>query len=150
MLRQQLQDDLKASMIGKNAVRTSTIRLVLSSLKYFEIQKGGAGYEATDEEILEVISKEAKKRKESLVVYKENNRQDLVDKEQEELDLLQKYLPQQMGADEIRTLVQEAIKQTGASAISDMGKVMGALMSKVKGKADGSLVSQIVKEELGK
>jgi uncharacterized protein len=150
MLREKLQADLKESMIAKNEVRTSTIRLVLSALKYFEIQKGGAGYVATDEEILEVVSKEAKKRKESLVVYKENNRQDLVDKEQEELDVLQKYLPEQMSEAEIRTLVQEAIQQTGATSPADMGKVMGTLVSKTKGKADGSIVSRIVREELSK
>lgn len=148
MLRDQLQQDLKESMFAKDEIRTSTIRLVISALKYFEIQKGGAGYAATDEEILEVISKEAKKRKESLVIYQENNRQDLIDKEQKELDILQKYLPEQMGEEEVKALVIEAIQQTGATTQADMGKVMGNLMSKVKGKADGSLVSKIVREEL--
>lgn len=150
MLQQQLQTDLKESMLAKDEVRTSSIRLVLSALKYFEIQKGGAGYESTDEEILEVINKEAKKRKEAIEMYRQNNRQDLVDKEQKELDILQKYLPEQMSEDEIRNFVKEAVAQTSASSPADIGKVMGVLMGKIKGKADGNIVSKIVREELSK
>jgi len=150
MLKQQLQQDLKQSMLAKNELKTSVLRLVLSALGYYEINKGGAGYEATDEDVLSVIQKEVKQRKDSIEQYKNANRQELADKETKELEILQEYLPEQMNEDEIRRLVKEAVSQTGAKTMQDMGKVMGALMPKVKGKADGSLVSKIVKEELNK
>lgn len=155
MLKQKLQEELKQSMLAKDGIKTSTLRLVLSALNYYEIQKtclpagrGGAGYEATDEDVLEVITREAKKRKESIEMFQKANRMELVEKETKELNILQTYLPQQISEDEINKLVEEAITQTGAKTIADMGKVMGALMPKVKGKADGSLVSKIVKEKL--
>src|SRR5438270_9720638 len=145
MQKQQLRDELKQSMLAKDADKTAIIRLILSSLTYYEINKGGAGYEATDEDVLAVIQIEVKQRRDSIEQFKSANRQDLVDKEQKELNLLQQYLPEQMSEEEITSLVKEAIKQTGASSIQDMGKVMGALMPKTKGKADGTIVSKIVK-----
>ena len=148
MLKQQLQEELKESMLAKNAEKTSVLRLLLSGITYYEIQKSGAGYEATDEDVMTVIRKEAKQRKDSIEQFKQGGRQDLVDKEQKELELLRKYLPQQMSEDEIRILVKLTITETGAVNFQDMGKVMGALMPKIKGKADGNLVSKIVKEEL--
>lgn len=149
MLKDKIQEELKAAMIAKNEEKLSTIRMLKSAIQYYEIQKGGAGYEATDEDIVEVIGREIKKRRESIELYVKGGRQELADKEQRELDMLQEYLPEQMSEDEIRIAVDEAISQTGASSIADMGKVMGALMPKTKGKADGSLVSSIVREKLG-
>ncbi len=149
MLKQKLQEELKQSMLAKDELKTSVLRMVLSAINYCEIQKGGAGYEATDEDVLAVIQKEAKQRKDSIGQFKNAGRQELVDKETKELEILQAYLPQQMSDEEIRNLVKEAVTQTGAKTIAEMGKVMGALMPKVKGKADGSLVSKIVREELG-
>ena len=148
MTKQQLQEQLKQSMLTKEELRTSVLRLLLSAINYYEIQKGGAGYEATEEDVLTVLQSESKKRRESIEQFKTGGRQDLVDKETKELKILQGYLPAQMGEEEIRTLVKEAITQTGATSIADMGKVMGALMPKVKGRADGNLISQIVKSEL--
>lgn len=148
MLKQKLQEELRQSTLAKNELKTSVLRLLLSAVNYYEIQKGGAGYEATDEDVAAVIQKEVKQRRESIEQFKAGGRQDLVDKETKELEILQSYLPEQMSEDEIRTLVKQTIQKTGATSISDMGKVMGALMPKVKGKADGSLVSRIVKEEL--
>lgn len=148
MTKQQLQEDLKQSMLAKNAEKTSTLRMLISAVGYFEIQKGGAGYSATEEDVMQVIQSEAKKRRDSIEQYQAANRHDLADKETLELKILQKYLPEQMGEDEVTNLVKEAIQQTGATTIQDMGKVMGALMPKVKGKADGGLVSKIVKENL--
>jgi hypothetical protein len=148
MKTQQLRDELKQSMLAKDTEKTAIIRLILSAIKYYEIQKGGAGYEATDEDVLAVIQKEVKQRRDSIEQFQAAGRQDLVDKEQKELDMLQGYLPEQMAEEEIRKLVQEAIAQTGATSIQDMGKVMGALMPKTKGKADGTIVSNIVKEKL--
>lgn len=148
MLKQQLKDQLKEAMLAKDTLRTSVIRFILSGITYYEIQKGGAGYEATDEDVMAVINKEVKQRKDSIEQFQNAGRQDLVDKEQAELTILETYLPEQMSEEEVKKLVGEAVAQTGASAPSDMGKVMGALMSKVKGKADGTLVSRLVREAL--
>lgn len=148
MLQEQLRDELKQSMLAKTIDKTAIIRLILSAIKYYEIQKGGAGYEATEADVLAVIQKEVKQRRDSIEQFQAANRQDLVEKEQRELDLLQAYLPEEMSEAEIRKLIQEAIEQTKATTMQDIGKVMGALMPKTKGKADGSLVSKIVKETL--
>ncbi len=150
MTKQQLRDDLKQSMLAKNELKTSVLRMLLSAINYYEINKGGAGYEATDEDVLAVIQKEGKQRNDSIEQYQNAGRQELADKEIQELELLKVYLPEQMSEDDIKKLVVEAITQTGAKSIADMGKVMGALMPKTKGKADGGLVSKIVKEEFAK
>lgn len=148
MLKKKLQEELKQSMLARNVLKTSVLRMLLSALNYYEIQKGGAGYEATDEDVLTVIQKEAKQRRDSIEEFKKANRMELVDKETKELEMLQAYLPRQMSEEEIKSLVKDSINQTGAKTIADMGKVMGILMPKVKGKADGGLVSKIVKESL--
>lgn len=134
--------------MAKDELRLSTIRLLKSAIQYHEIQKGGAGYGATDEDVIEVIGREIKKRNEAIELYKQGGRNELAEKEQKELEILKSYLPEQMSEDEVRKLVEEAISSIGASGIQDMGKVMGALMPKVKGKADGTLVSNIVREAL--
>lgn len=148
MLKQKLREDLKLSMLAKDELKTSVLRLLLSAINYYEIQKGGAGYEATDEDVLTIIQQQVKQRRDSIEQYKAGNRQDLADKEQKELEILQTYLPEQLSNEEIKKLVIEAIKETGAQSVQDMGKVMGALIPKVKGKADGTLVSQIVRTQL--
>jgi len=150
MLKQKIQDDLKAAMLARDEAKLSAIRMLKSALQYFEIQKGGAGYEATDEDVIEVVGKEIKKRRESIELYKQGGRTDSAESEQKEVDVLESYLPEQMGEEEVRALVHQAVEQTGAKSIQEMGKVMGALMPKVKGKADGTLVSTLVKEELSK
>lgn len=150
MLKQQLKDQLKEAMLAKEELRTAVIRFILSGVTYYEINKGGAGYEATDEDVMAVIQKEVKQRKDSIEQFHNAGRQDLVDKEQAELTILETYLPEQMGEEEVRKLVEEAVTSTGASAPQDMGKVMGALMPKVKGKADGGMVSRLVKEALSR
>lgn len=148
MQKSKLQEELKQSMLAKEELKTSVLRLLLSAINYYEIQKGGAGYQATDEDVLAVIQQQVKQRRDSIEQYSKAERKDLSDKEQKELEILQTYLPAQMSEEEVRTLVKQAISEIGAASISDMGKVMGALMPRVKGKADGSLVSQIVKEFL--
>lgn len=148
MTKAQLQEQLKQAMLAKEEVKKSVLRMLLSAINYYEIQKGGAGYEATDEDVMTVIQREVKQRKDSIEQFTAGNRKDLADKEVEELKLLEIYLPEQMGEEEITKLVTEAIAQTGASSAADMGKVMGALMPKTKGKADGSIVSRIVKDKL--
>jgi hypothetical protein len=148
MLKQKLKEELRQSMLVRNELKTSVLRMLLSAINYYEIQKGGAGYEATDEDVLAVTQKEAKQRRDSIEEFKKAQRQELVDKETKELEMLQAYLPQQMSKEEIKSHVLEAINQTGAKSIAEMGKIMGALMPKVKGKADGGLVSKIVRESL--
>lgn len=150
MTKQQLKDDLKKSMLAKDTVRTSVLRMLISAIGYAEIQKGGAGYEATEEDVMAVILREVKMRRDAIEQFIAAQREDLVGKETKEMAILEAYLPEQMSEEEIRKHVSEAIKKTGASTPQDMGKVMGALMPIVKGKADGSLVSKIVKEELAK
>lgn len=148
MLKQQLREELKQAMLVKDEKAKGILRMLISAIGYYEIEKGGAGYEATDEDVLNVIQKQSKQRKDSIEQFKAGGREDLVAIEEEELKFLEKYLPEQMGEEEIRTLVTEAITQTEAASPADMGKVMGALMPKTKGKADGGLVSKIVREEL--
>lgn len=148
MFKARLQNDLKQSMLAKDELKTSVLRLLLSAINYYEIQKGGAGYQASDEDVLTVTQQQVKQRRDSIEQYKAGNRPELADKEQKELEILQTYLPAQMSEEEVRTLVKEAITTTGASSMADMGKVMGVLIPKVKGHADGNLVSKIVKNEL--
>ena len=149
-MKDKLQQELKESMLAQNAEKTSVLRLLISAINYYEIQKGGAGYEASGDEILAVIQKEVKQHKDSIEQFRSAGRQELIDKEIKELEILQKYLPPQMSEKEIIDLVEEAIKQTGAATLTDIGKVMGALMQKVKGKADGNLVNKLVREALAK
>ncbi len=156
MDKQKLQEELKESMLAGDALKTSVIRLLLSAINYYEIQKGlprrvkagGAGDEANEEDVMSVIQKEVKQHNDSIEQFKNAGRQDLVDKETRELEILKNYLPQQMSGDEIKKLVEETIAQTGAKSIQEMGKIMGALIPKLKGKANGSLVSKIIKDSL--
>lgn len=147
-LKDQLQEDLKRAMVEKNEQKLSTIRMLKSAIQYFEIQKGGAGYTASDEDIIDVVGKEIKKRKESIELYEKGGRQELAEKEKEELEILNSYMPEQLTEDEIKSLVEEAISQTGATTMQEMGKVMGVLSPKIKGKADGGEVSRFVREKL--
>lgn len=148
MTKQELKDELKQAMLARESEKTSVLRMVISALGYYEIEKGGAGYEATEEDVQIVLQKQVKQRRDSVEQFKAGGRDDLVAKESKEIEMLEKYLPAQMGEDEVRQLVEEAVQQTGASSAADMGKVMGALMPKVKGKADGGLVSKLVREKL--
>ncbi|MCL4418756.1 GatB/YqeY domain-containing protein [Patescibacteria group bacterium] len=148
MLKQKFREELTQAMLAKDEIKVSVLRMVLSAINYYEIGKGGAGYEASDEDVLSVIQKEAKQHNDSIEQFNNAGRQDLVDKETKELEVLKKYLPEQLSETEIKKLVEDAISQTGAKTITDMGKVMGALMPKVKGKVDGSLVNRIVRESL--
>lgn len=149
MLKNKVQEDLKQAMLAHDEQRLSTVRMLKSALQYYEIQKGGAGYEATDEDVIEVVGREIKKRKESIEMFEKGGRQELADKERKELEVLQTYLPEQLSEDDVRKLIDNAISQTAATSLQDMGKVMGILSPQIKGKADGSFVSSIVREKLG-
>ncbi|HMS22536.1 MAG TPA: GatB/YqeY domain-containing protein [Candidatus Levybacteria bacterium] len=147
MLKDTLEEDIKKAMLARNEDLLSTLRMLKSAIQYAEINKG-VNYSATDEDILDVISKEVKKRRESIDLYEKGGRPELAEKETKELNILQGYLPEQLQEDEIKKLVDEAVSKTNASGIQDMGKVMGALMQQIKGKADAGLVSSIVKSTL--
>lgn len=148
MTKEELQEKLKESMLAREELKTSVLRMLLSSINYYEINKGGAGYTATEEDVLSVIGSQAKQRRDSITEFDKAGRTELSDKEKKELEILQVFLPEQMNEDEVKKLVDVAVKQTGATTIQDMGKVMGALMPKVKGKADGTIVSNLVKQAL--
>lgn len=148
MDKQKLQEELKQSMLAKDELKTSVLRMLLSAINYYEIEKGGAGYTASMEDVLTVIQNQAKQRRDSIEQFTNAKRLELADKETKELELLKVYLPEQMNEQDLTKLVKETISQTGAISMQDIGKVMGALMPKVKGKADGNLVSSIVKKEL--
>ncbi|MFA5746728.1 MAG: GatB/YqeY domain-containing protein [Candidatus Paceibacterota bacterium] len=163
MMLQQIKSDLTAAQKEKNEAKVSTLRMLSSALTYKGVNKRTliAGKEPnlseqelaqkselTEQEIIDVIFSEAKKRKEAALEYERGNRPELAQKEKAELEILSVYLPAQMGEEEIRKLVADAIAKTGAKDGKDMGKVMGALVPLTKGKADGTLVSKIVKELL--
>lgn len=148
MLKQQIQEDLKKAMLARDSEKISVLRMIISAIGYFEIQKGGAGYEASDEDVLAVIQKEAKQHRDSIEQFTQAGREELIEKENKELKILETFLPAQMSADEIKNLVKDAISKSGATTSADLGKVMGILVPQTKGKADGGLVSKIVREEL--
>ena len=136
---------MKAKEEGKQ--RLAVIRMVRSAIRQQEID--GNGKQALDDEgVIAIISKEVKMRKDSLEEFKKGDRQDLVAQTEAEIAVLMPYLPQQLSEEEIRTFVKEAVEKSGASSQKDMGKVMGLLMPKVKGRADGKLVNSIVREML--
>jgi len=144
-LNKQLTDDLKAAMKSGDKMAMETIRGLKSMLREKEIELKG---DLTDEDQMQVLSTAAKRRRESIESYREGGREDLADQEQAELRIIEKYLPEQLSEDDLRSLVEETIADTGAKTMQDMGKVMGTIMPKVRGKADGSVVQQIVREKL--
>ena len=146
-LMEKLNQDMKGAMRAKEAgkLRLSVIRMIKSAAKYAEIEKGG---ELSDEDLLAVIAKELKSRRYGLPEYEKNDRQDTAETLRQEIAILLDYLPKQMDEAEIRALAAETIAAVGAAGPKDMGKVMGKLSAATKGKADGRLVSDIVKELL--
>jgi uncharacterized protein YqeY len=145
-LKERLRADLVEAMKAKDAARLSTIRLLTSAIKNKEID---TRTELDDEGVLSILSTAVKQRRDSIEQFEKGGRTDLADKEKAELVVIQAYMPAQLGRDEIAALIKEAVAETGASGAKDMGKVMKALMPKVKGKSDGKLVNELVKEILG-
>ena len=138
-----MKEAMKAKEAGKQ--RLSVIRLVRGAVRQLEID---GKKELGDEDVLGVISKEAKQRRDAIEEFKKGGRDDLVAAAEAEIAILMEYLPKQLSKDEIKSLVQEAIAASGATSPKDMGKVMKELMPKVKGRADGKLVNEVVKEAL--
>jgi hypothetical protein len=149
-LTDQIADELKDAMRAKDKVRLRTLRSLRSALLEKEISKreDGTRTELSEQEELAVVRKQAKQRQESIEQYQDAGRDDLVDKEQQELDVLQEYLPDPLTDDELRERLETIIEEVGASSMADMGPVMGKAMDQLRGRVDGSRVQQHVKDLL--
>ena len=145
LLRAQVAEDMKTAMRAKDAPRLSAIRLLLASLKQREVDER---IELTDTDVLTIIEKMIKQRRDSIEQFEKGGRQDLADKEQFEISVLQGYMPAAMSAAEVDATVNEAISSTGAKLMADMGKVMALLKPKLAGRADMGKVSALVKTKL--
>ncbi|MBE7415904.1 MAG: GatB/YqeY domain-containing protein [Deltaproteobacteria bacterium] len=145
-LRDDINRDMVAAMKSGDKDRLSTLRMLLSAIKYKEVD---AKHQLGDEEVVSVLSTLIKQRQDSIEQFSKGGREDLVQKESKEVEVLKGYLPPQLSADEVRDIIKKAAQETGASGPKDMGKLMKAVMPLVKGKADGKLVNDIVKEVLG-
>jgi uncharacterized protein YqeY len=145
-LKNRIQDDMKAAMRAKDAPRLSAVRLLLAALKQKEVDER---IELADADVLGVIEKMVKQRRESIAQYEKAARADLAAQERFEIGVLQEYLPQQMGAAEVDAAVAAALAESGASGVKDMGKVMALLKARLAGRADLGRVSALVKAKLG-
>ncbi len=145
-LKQQLQDDLKKAIRDRDNVRKSTIRLALAAITNAEVQKRG---DLDDAEVLAVLNREIKQRRESVEEYRKAGRMDLVAQEEAELEILLSYMPAQMSRDEIADKARQVIAEVGATGPAQMGDVMRRLMPAMKGRADGRVVNEVVRELLG-
>lgn len=144
-LKEQLTADMKEAMKSHDKDRLAVIRMVRGAIRQQEID---GQKELSDEDVIAVMSKEIKMRKDSIEEFKKGGREDLIAKTQAEIDVLMPYMPAQLSEDEVRELVKAAVAETGAATPKDMGKVMGVLMPKVKGRADGKLVNTLVRSML--
>jgi len=146
MLRDSIANDMREAMKAREPVRVGALRMLMAAVKNSEVEKL---HELSDDEVLEVIAREAKRRRESIEAFEKGGRTDLVDKESGELAVLEAYLPEKLSDDELAGLVDQAIAETGASTPKQMGEVMKALMPKLRGRADGTQVSAMVRARLG-
>lgn len=150
MLRENLKEDLNKAIKEKDQIECLVLRTILAEIFNKEKEKKYEKQEEslTDEDVLAVLIFEAKKRRESILEFVRGGREDLAEKEKAELRVLERYLPEQLSEEEIRKMIKDIIEELNPEGIRDMGKVMNAIMVKVKGRADGSLVNKIVKESL--
>lgn len=144
-MRNKILEDLKQAMKAQDKERLSVIRMVKGSIQMSELNKK---HELSDEEVLEVISKEIKSRNDSINEFKKGNREDLIDKTQKEIDILKEYLPKQLSEEELTKVIDEVFDLVKPTSPKDMGTIMKELKPKVAGKADMGLVSKIVKEKI--
>ncbi|NFE74435.1 GatB/YqeY domain-containing protein [Clostridium botulinum] len=146
-IKEKLQEDWKAALKAKDKFRANTISTAKSAILLVEKTDN---VKLEDDEVINILAKEVKQRRESMLEFEKGNRQDLVDQCNTELEILLEYLPQQLSEEEIKQIVKDSAEEMGASSIKDMGKVMSAIRPKIVGRADGKLVSQIVREYLNK
>ena len=147
MLKDKIKKETNEALKEKNEVKLSTLRMLGSEIHNAQID---SKEELGDEEVIKIIQKEAKKRKDAIEAYEKAGALERLEQEKQELAILQEYLPEEMGDEEIKTIIQESISQLGAKGPEDMGKVMGVVMGKTKGRADGNKVSSLVRELLNK
>ena len=146
-LEQQIMSDLKAAMLAKDEVALRSLRAIKAAILLAKTAEGGSGELSADAE-MKILQKMVKQRKDSLDIFSQQGRTDLAQKEQEEIAVIEKFLPKQMDAEELRIVLKEIIAKTGASTAADMGKVMGAANKELAGKAEGKLIASLVKELL--
>jgi uncharacterized protein len=144
-LKERLTSDLKEAMKNREQIRKDVVTMIRSDIKQAEVDKRMA---LGDEEIVDIISRQMKQRKDAIEEFQKGAREDLVEQTRQEIDILLTYLPEQMSEEEIVQVVNEAIEELGANSLKDMGKVMASVISKTKGRADGKIVNQIVKQRL--
>ncbi|SHE85916.1 MULTISPECIES: GatB/YqeY domain-containing protein [Caloramator] len=144
-LKERIQEDWKAAMKNKDRFRANVLNMAKAAILQAEKVDGT---KLEDEQVIEVLNKEVKQRRDSIEEFEKGNRQDLVEQTGKEIEILLEYLPQQLTEEEISEIVKEAVNEVQANSIKDMGKVMAIVMPKVKGRADGKLVNQIVKQYL--
>lgn len=148
MLKDTLTEDLKKAMMEKDNVAKGAVQMIKSAILLWEKDEKNIGKEITDEDIIELVSKELKKRRDSLVEYEKSGREDLIADLKREIEILLKYLPKQLSEEELKEIVDKAVSESGATSIKEMGKVMGIVTPLVKGKADNKLVSELIKAKL--
>jgi len=144
-LKEKLLSDMKEAMKSKDSVRLGTVRCIISAVKSQEID---TRKDLEEEEILTIVSREVKKRKEAAALYEKGNRPELKDKEIQEMEILQTYLPEQVSEEDLRKRIQEVIAETGAEGMKDFGKIMKTLVPEFKGKADNALIKDLAGEYL--
>ena len=146
MLRDRVAEEMRTAMKAREQARVAALRMLMTAVKNAEVEKL---HELSDDEVLDVIAREAKRRRESIEAFEKGGRTDLVEKETAELRVLESYLPEKLSDDELAAIVDQAVAETGATSPKQMGEVMKALMPKIRGRADGAQVSALVKAKLG-
>jgi len=145
-LQEKMAEDLKSAMKQGEKLKRDTLRLLISQFKYARIEKAG---ELSPDDEVAVLMNAVKKRKEAIELYQKGGRQDLLEKEQKELEIISSYLPQQLSDDDLNTVVEQAIQKVDAKTIKDLGKVMSLIMEEMKGRVDGKKVQLLVRQKLG-
>ncbi|MCS3801906.1 GatB/YqeY domain-containing protein [Niastella sp. OAS944] len=148
-LEQKIQAELKTAMLAKDEKTVRSLRAIKAAIILAKTSEG-AGGEIKEEDEIKLLQKLVKQRKDSLEIFTQQNRTDLASKEQEEIEVIEKFLPKQMSAEELKVIIANIIAETGASSPADMGKVMGVATKQLAGKADGKAISALVKELLAK
>ncbi|MDN5360372.1 MAG: uncharacterized protein PWQ84_1435 [Thermotogaceae bacterium] len=144
MLKDEIYEDLKKAMKAREEVRVRTLRMAVAAIKNKLVDKKDLG----DEDVIEILTKEAKLRKDSIEEYTKANREDLAQSEREELEIIKEYLPEKMGEDELRTIILDAIEEQNVNSPTGLGLIMKTVMPKVKGRADGKRVNKMVRDIL--
>ena len=146
-LKEQIEGDIKKAMLAKNKDDLRALRAIKSMILLAQTEKG-AGENLSEDAEMKILQKAAKQRNDSMALYREQNRDDLADAEQVELEVIKRYLPEQLTVEELESIIADIIKNAGASSMKDMGKVMGIASKNLSGKADGKTISAIVKKLL--